>query len=327
MRSVAREEKRKKYYEADQEKLQKKLDEIGSGTYFKPKEGKNQIRILPPWNIEGLWYYEAAIHYGLTNEQGSERAYPCLKMFGKDCPVCSQREELLQGDKEDKKFADRIRPKTKYYTNILDRKTGKIMIWGFSAKTLGILLSYAADQDYGDISHPKEGFDVIVERTGTTRTDTKYQIRCRPKPSEVEEMDDLDLFKLDEVVVKEMEEDELQEIVDANFGESKLKKKNEDEEESPRKKKSKSDEDENEEEEPEIEKGDIVKFEEDGDELEGKVISINQKKQRATIEVDGDTIDVDGEEYKVDLDDLEKVEKKKKKKGKDEDDEDDGDED
>ena len=208
-----------KYFVADQSKLQQKLDELGTGTFFKPKEGKNTVRILPPWSDSGLWYKEATMHYGLANLEGKERAQPCLKMFGNACPVCEARMELEKGTQEDKKAADRIRPRTKYYTNILEGKSGKVMIWGFTPKTLGILLSYCSDPDYGDISHPEEGFDVVIERQGTTRTDTKYQIRLRPKATAIEvEGWDAQMHNLDAEVVDEMEYDELLSIVESNFG-------------------------------------------------------------------------------------------------------------
>ena len=133
---------------------------------------------------------------------------------------------------KNEEIADRIRPRTKYYANVLDRKSGKAMIWGFTPKTLGILLSYCSDPDYGDISHPEEGYDVVIERTGTGRNDTKYQIRMRPKQNEVD-MEGVVLANLDTEVVKEMTEEELEEVLDHNF----------EDEDKPKKKKKKNVED------------------------------------------------------------------------------------
>ena len=89
-----------KYFLADQSKITKKLEELGSGTFFKPKEGKNTIRILPPWSSEGIWYKEATMHYSLVNKEGKDRVYPCLQMFGEDCPVCTQREVMMEGSQD-----------------------------------------------------------------------------------------------------------------------------------------------------------------------------------------------------------------------------------
>uniref|UniRef100_A0A6M3K1K7 Bacteriophage T4 Gp32 single-stranded DNA-binding domain-containing protein n=2 Tax=viral metagenome TaxID=1070528 RepID=A0A6M3K1K7_9ZZZZ len=255
-------EKKQRYYTADSEKIQKKLAEIGQGDFFKPKEGPNKIRILPPWSKSGLWFKEATLHYGLNDDSGRERGYPCLKQFDKDCPICAKIEELKEGGTEDKEMAKRIGPRTKFYANVLDRKTGGVLIWGFSRKTLGVLLGYDSDkEDYGDITNPESGFDVVVERTGTTKNDTRYQIRCKPKPSEVD-MDTVDLHDLDKEVIDDLDEEALEEIVEANFGMGKKKKKKhadedeeeeDEEEESPKKKKSKSEDDEDEDEEDEEE--------------------------------------------------------------------------
>jgi hypothetical protein len=285
---MSKEEKKQKYYAADSDKIQKKLAEIGQGDFWKAKQGPNRIRILPPWNKKGLWFQEATLHYGLNNENGKERGYPCLKQFDKECPVCAKIEELKEGGTEDKKMAERIGPKTKFYANILDRKTGAVLIWGFSRKTLGILLGYDSDkEDYGDITNPETGFDIVVEREGTTKNDTRYAIRCKPKPSEVD-MDEVELHNLSQEVIEDMEEEELEEIVEANFGMGKKKKskkssdedeEEDEEEEEPRKKKSKeSDEEEDEEED-----------EDEGDEEE----SPKKKKKAKKEEDDEDEEDED----------------------------------
>lgn len=268
-----KDKKVKKYYSADMEKIQKKLSEIGSGDYFKPKEGKNIIRILPPWSSEGVWYKEAVIHYGVKNEKGKERGYACLKMFDKECPICEKHAELVKEGEESKELAYSILGRVKYYTNILDRKSGKVMIWGFSSKTLGILLSYCQDPDYGDISDPENGYDVIIEREGTGRMDTRYQIRCRPKASaiDVEGWEDK-LRNLDELN-EEPDADKLEELISDMFSDGPRKKKkdeeeDDEEEETPKKKKPSDDdeEEEDEEEEEKPKKKKKVKDEEEDDE-------------------------------------------------------------
>jgi hypothetical protein len=290
-------EKKQKYYAADQDKLQKKLAEIGQGDFFKPKEGENRVRILPPWNKNGLWFQEATLHYGLNNEKGQERGFPCLKQFGKDCPICEKIEELKEGGSEDKKMAERIGTRTKFYANVLDRKTNAVLIWGFSRKTLGILLGYDSDkEDYGDITNPETGFDIVIDRTGTGKLDTRYQIRCKPKSSEVD-MEEVELHNLSQEVIDDMDEEELQEIVEANFGMAKKSKKKssdededdeeEDEEEAPKKKKSKDsdDEDEDDEEEPRKKK---AKKDEDEDEDEEEEEDEPKKKKKSKKEDDED---------------------------------------
>jgi len=249
---------KKKYYQADNEAIMKKLDELGSGTFFKAKEGKNQVRILPPWSKKGVWFKEATLHYGVADK----KAYPCLKMFGKECPICNKAEELQEGSDEDRKIAGRLKPKTKYYVNIVDRKSGKVKIWGFSAKILGTLLSYVGDPDYGDITDPEEGYDVVIDRTGSGMTDTKYEVRCRPKPSEIDSENwENEMHNLDTEVIDEVNESEIESVVEEKFGEtlpkkSKKSKVDEDEED---------DEDDEEEEDKPRKKGKKHKKDEDDD--------------------------------------------------------------
>jgi hypothetical protein len=293
-------DKKKKYYTADQDKLMKKMEELGSGDYFKPKEGKNVVRILPPWSDNGLWYKEATLHYGLKNEEGKERGYPCLKMFDKDCPICEKREELLAGSKEDKKVGEKLRARTKFYTNVLIPATGKVMIWGFSQKTLGTLLSYCGDPDYGDISSPEEGFDVIINRTGTGKLDTRYDIRVRPKSSAIDEDSKwADLLKDLDTVVTEVDEGDLEEILELNFGATDSSDDDDEDDEDKPKRKKKDDEDEDDEKE------------EDEDDEEPR------KKKKVKEDDDEDEEDDDDEDEEE-----EKPRRKKKKKVVDDEDED-----
>jgi len=306
-----------KYYTADPDKLQKKLESIGSGTYFKPKQGPNKIRILPPWSKEGIWYKEATLHYGLHDENDKERAYPCLKMFGERCPICDKREELLEGDGEDKKVADRLRPRTKFYANILDLKTNKVMIWGFSQKILGTLLSYESDPDHCDnkLTDPDEGFNVVVEREGTTKNDTRYQVRVKPKPSAIEAEDWEDhLFNLDTEVIEEMSKDDLEDVLTANFGSSGKRRKDEDDDEDEPRKKKKHEEEDDEDEEPrkKHKKSDEEEDDDKEDEDDDKEDDDEDRKEKK-------------KRHHLDDDDDEDEPRKKKKHSKDEEDEDDKD--
>ena len=88
-----------KYYATDKEALQKKRSELGSGKYWQPKEGKNQIRILPPWSEEGVWFFKLPLHYGFKDEEDRNRAYPCFREWKNErCPACDAIAELKKVD-------------------------------------------------------------------------------------------------------------------------------------------------------------------------------------------------------------------------------------
>ena len=246
---------KKKSPRTNLEESLKGLDEVGRSDFWTAKEGKNTIRILPWKNV---FFFKAILHYGFKRAGGGKRdmAYPCLLMDeeAKSCPVCDYYEKLSKSSDEDKaKLAQRIRPVTKYYVNLFDRDRLQdgIRMFGFSGKMMKALRGYLEDEDYGDITDPEEGRDVILTREGTGFTTTSYEIRVRAKSSPVdykgweEELHELDK----EVVTQEVDKEFLEKQV------ASLKKilSGDEEEAGRRPKKPKKGEEEEEEEEEEDE--------------------------------------------------------------------------
>jgi hypothetical protein len=266
-----------KYYETDREAMKKARETLSSGKFWQPKEGKNQIRILPPWSEEGKWFLKLGLHYGFKDEEDRNRAYPCFKDWkGQRCPACDAISELKKVD-GGQKIIKAMSIRTKCYVNLIDRRVGedKVFIYGFSPKVMNEILSYDEDEDYGDITHPKKGFDVVLERTGSGLL-TKYAIRIKPKPIAVGkfgELYDLDAevpnivtpYEMAEMLAKQYGE-LLEEFSPEDYGKKPKKKKaEEDEDEEPRKKR-KVEEDDEEEEPKKKSKKKSKKDEEDDDE-------------------------------------------------------------
>ncbi len=230
------------------------LDEVGRSDFWTAKEGKNTVRILPWKNV---FFFKAILHYGFKRAGGGKRdmAYPCLLMDeeAKSCPICDYYEKLSKSSDEDKsKLGQRIRPVTKYYVNLFDRDRLQdgIRMFGFSGKMMRTLRGYLEDEDYGDITDPEEGRDVILTREGTGFTSTTYEIRVRAKSSPVdykgweEEIHELDK----EVVAQEVDKEFLEKQVS---GLKKILSGDEEEEEGRKPKKHKKEEDEGDEDEEE----------------------------------------------------------------------------
>ena len=233
-----------KVHKTNMETIEKKLASIGSGLFFKAKEGLNIVRILPPWNDQGDPFYEATLHYGLKME-GKMVTVP-----GPHPIIMKEIEKLEKAGREDSKLAKRLAPRIKFYANILDRKTGKVSIWGFSRKILKTILGYMGDPDYGDITDPDRGHDLVIDREGSGMNDTRYEVRIKPKPSELGDEVDLDkLPKLDEVIGEEISDDDVEEMLEAAIGSGG----DGEEDEAPRKKKV-VEEEEEEDEDPEDDK-------------------------------------------------------------------------
>lgn len=206
-----------KYFKANKEEMTKMKNALGSGKWFKPKDGKNQIRILPPWSKEGKWAFALALHYGFKDEEGRDRAHPCMKQWkGVRCPACDMLSLLKKVDGAEK-IVEKMNPKTKYYVNLIDRKVGddKVFIYGLSAKLLNEILAYDDDEDYGNVTDPEEGYDFVLEKTGSGLT-TRYAIRIKPKTTAAGDFEEL--FNLDEEVPNDISVLELAQLCEKQFG-------------------------------------------------------------------------------------------------------------
>ena len=90
---------------------------------FKPKQGKNRIRLLPPWKVDekglGVPYYEALYHFSLGPE--GKIAVPCLKSIpGARCPICEAVEPLKNAvNPVDREKYDDCRAKARILYNII----------------------------------------------------------------------------------------------------------------------------------------------------------------------------------------------------------------
>jgi len=200
----------------DLDKMKKKLEKLGQGKFFKADEGSNTVRIMPPFDDSGSFYIEACHHHGLQIEE-QNRAFCCKEYHEKaPCPICFYIEDLNESDKEDAgTILKRVAQRVKYFVNVYNYKKEVYQIWGFSAKILRKILGYLTDPDWGDITDPDEGHDMVIDREGTGLK-TKYDLRIKPKPKAFP-LDDYDskLFDLDKECV-ELEADQV--VIDAIEG-------------------------------------------------------------------------------------------------------------
>src|SRR5437773_10003965 len=111
-----------KKFRSDLSKIRERGRRMAEGSKFwNPKDGENRIRILPPWNAEGIFYLERTLHYGFKDATGGGRAYPCIRHLNNaPCPAC-QVVARYQGetDADIKKMIQRLKPKGKWFMNII----------------------------------------------------------------------------------------------------------------------------------------------------------------------------------------------------------------
>jgi hypothetical protein len=149
---------------------------------WKPAPGKHQIRLVPyKFNNENP-FIELFFHYGINN-----KTYLSPMSFGRPDPIVEFADKLKRmGDKEDWKAAKKMEPKLRTFVPVLVRgEEGEgVRFWGFGKTVYQEILGYIADPDYGDITDPSAGRDVVVEVQSAEDAGTSYPvttIRVKPK--------------------------------------------------------------------------------------------------------------------------------------------------
>ena len=155
---------------------------------WKPTPGKYQIRLVPyKFNKENP-FIELYFHYNINN-----KTYLSPISFGRPDPIVEFSEKLKRmGDKEDWKAAKKMEPKLRTFVPVLVRgEEGEgVRFWGFGKTVYQDLLGYIADPDYGDITDPVTGRDIIVEIVSAEDSGTSFQqtnIRVKPKETPLAE--------------------------------------------------------------------------------------------------------------------------------------------
>jgi hypothetical protein len=165
---------------------------------FKPAEGTNRVRILPPgWENADHYGYRIFVHYqvGPNND-----AYICpfntvnphtgeTKLR---CPICEERQRVAVDDPD---YAKTLKPASRVLVYILVRE-GKskpvLKAWSMPASLDKTIMMQAVDDDTREVlpvDCPEEGYDLDVVREGTSLT-TKYAIKVARRPSAIEDFEE-----------------------------------------------------------------------------------------------------------------------------------------
>jgi len=159
---------------------------------YKPAEGQNLLRILPPsWDDAEHYGFDLYVHYGIGPDNGS---YACLnKMKGEACPIC---EERMRAEHEgDKDYAKKLKPTKRVLFYLIDRdKEGEgVKAWAAPWTVDKEIMIQATDQrsrEFFPVDDPEDGFDVKITRTGSGER-TEYSVSIARRPSTLELDDDM----------------------------------------------------------------------------------------------------------------------------------------
>jgi hypothetical protein len=220
----------------------KQLESKGGGSGFIfPKEGTLRMRIKSPGDDKELGM--ELITFYLGPEFGS---IVSPATFDEPCPFMEKYKELKDSpDPADKELAkEKLIPKRKYVVGgvIYTDDKGKTLDYGGEDRAVQIPRSvyqdiidlYLDDDEAGDMTDPKNGYDIKIIRTGSGKMDTTYSARsCKPTELDKNHRGDVDLEGMVRAQIKSY--DELEQILNKFLNES--NEEEEEEDEAPKKKK------------------------------------------------------------------------------------------
>tara|TARA_A100001201_G_scaffold29399_2_gene31831 strand:- start:318 stop:1076 length:759 start_codon:yes stop_codon:yes gene_type:complete len=170
--------------------IKKRLNQLQTtnnrtSSLWKPQPGKTQIRIVPYSFNKDNPFIELFFHYNLNN-----RSYLSPISFGRPDPIEEFAQKLKgSGSKEDYQLARKLEAKMRTFAPVIVRGEEKqgVKFWGFGKTVYQELLSIIADPDYGDITDPVNGRDVVVEflsaeETGASFPTTKIRVKPNQTP-------------------------------------------------------------------------------------------------------------------------------------------------
>ena len=151
--------------------------------FYQIPEGTNAVRVLPWRDEEKEFYAETKIHRVPQGESGVRNVH-CRKIHGEACPLCDLYYGLWKtGRKEDEDLARQIKPRARYYMNILDRMSGDVKILSIGVIIFKKIIGAMLDPDFGDITDPKNGHDFKIVKEMEGQWPKYDQSQPRPKSS------------------------------------------------------------------------------------------------------------------------------------------------
>ena len=169
--------------------VKKRLAQLQTSTtrstnLWKPQPGKTQIRIIPYKLNSDTPFIELFFHYDLGG-----KSYLSPTSFGRPDPIEEFADKLKQsGNREDWRMGKKLEAKLRTFAPVVVRgeEQGGTKFWGFGKTVYQELLSIIADPDYGDISDPINGRDVVVEFKTAEETGASFpKTSIRVKPNQI----------------------------------------------------------------------------------------------------------------------------------------------
>ena len=153
--------------------------------FWKAPMGKSQIRFVPFKENKENPFSEVYFHYGI----GSRTMISPIN-YGEKDPIVEFSKELRKtSEPENWRLAKKLEPKMRVFAPVVVRgeENKGVRFWEFGKQIYQELLSYAADEDYGDFTDVVSGLDMTVE---VVQGNPYPQTSIRVKPKQTALSDD-----------------------------------------------------------------------------------------------------------------------------------------
>jgi hypothetical protein len=143
--------------------------------------GESVVRFLPPTPDKKTPFRVVWTHYVPGAQPPVSFACP-QKEANELCPYCEKADQYRKtGNKVDYDKVGKLLPRRRVYANVVDMnnpdKGVQVLAFGKDIhEQLVKIRQRSESRGGGNFSHPIDGFDIIIERTGTGQYDTEYEV-------------------------------------------------------------------------------------------------------------------------------------------------------
>ena len=170
----------------DLNKMKAKRDALenrdsNKSVFWRPNDGEQTIRILP--SPDGDPFKEFWFHYNLGKNPGFLSP---KKNFGEDDPLNDFVRQLFKdGSDESVRMAKNLSARQRFFSPVVVRgeEDQGVRLWGFGKTAYKELLNLVLNPEYGDITDPTEGTDLVIhygKPAGAQFPQTNITPRRRP---------------------------------------------------------------------------------------------------------------------------------------------------
>jgi hypothetical protein len=141
---------------------------VDSVKMWKPNDGDNRIRILPPtWEKAKHFGLDIYVHYAVGPDR---QTYLCLQKMKNEADPIAEEREIARRD-EDETYAKQLEAKRRVLVYIIDRDHEKdgVQAWAMPWTVDRDIVKVSVDKGTGEvlpIDHPEDGYDVEFEKKG-----------------------------------------------------------------------------------------------------------------------------------------------------------------